>query len=684
MELPENKEKIFKINRVFARSKEAPVYFAAKVVRQTKVAAYLYGHGTVETKKIGACCICGRALTNAVSIALGIGPECGGHHHNWNLIGGYSIENIEKITKVTRAIVVDGWFPKSIIQDILDTEEVVVIPEKHPMLVSAEEVKKGTPVKKASVQASIIKIEFDFDMNLINKIKAIPGRRFVTEGPRCKYWTCPLNIDSIQTLQELGFECDTKIKEFKEATVVDVAALKKIKIPGIQKTLFPYQNIGVSFIETKNGRCLIADDPGLGKTAQSLGWLQLHPEKRPAVIVVPASLKLNWERECQIWMKNPKVQILSGKTPGKITGEILIINYDIVKAWVKSFKDIKMQVLILDEAHKVKNPTAQRTKAVKSLAKIAPHIIALTGTPIENRPMELYNTIWMIDPTICGTKKAFGKTYCGGYFNGFGWDFNGSSNVQELHAKLTSTIMIRRKKADVLKDLPAKVRGFIPMEIGNRSVYARAEADFIGWVKKEKGLKAAEKAQNAEALVKIAALKQIAAEGKMVNTVEWIKDHLETTSKLVVFAVHKKAIELLMGELKEFNPVKIDGSVTQEGRQGAVDTFQNDPGCRVFIGNIQAAGIGLTLTAASSLAFVEIGWSPGEMDQAEDRIHRIGQLASSVNIYYLLSQGTIEETIARLIDSKRKIVDAVMDGIETTTQNLLGELMDAYSTAEAK
>jgi SNF2 family DNA or RNA helicase len=236
--------------------------------------------------------------------------------------------------------------------------------------------------------------------------------------------------------------------------------------------------------------------------------------------------------------------------------------------------------------------------------------------------------------------------------------------------------MIRRKKADVLKDLPTKVRSFVPMEIDNLKKYKVVEADFIEWVKREKGLAAAEKAENAEALAKISALKQLAAEGKMKQAIDWIKDHLDTNGKLVVFAVHKKTIDRLMNELADYNPVKVDGSVSQENRQLAVDTFQNDPRCRVFIGNINAAGVGLTLTAASSVAFAEVAWSPGEHDQAEDRIHRIGQTADSVNAYYLLAGGTIEETMARLIDSKRKVLDQVLDGIETNSKNLLGELIE--------
>ncbi len=686
MELPTNETLIFKINQTFARSKNAPVYFAAKVLIQTTKAAYLYGHGTLETRRFGVCCVCGRTLTHPVSIVLGVGPECGSHFHDWDLIGGYSEENAEAITKaVQENMKVDGWFPKSIIKETMESEKQIQIPTGHPMLKKPEkkeQIKKASPVTYQDNNRQGIKIEFPFDPETLNKVKLIPGRRFHNEGYNAKYWTVPLSVDAVEQLQELGFQMDQALIEYLEKSKIHVDDMPEIDIPGLGMELFPYQKKGVAFIEAKDGRALVGDEQGLGKTAQALAWLQLHPEKRPVVIVVPASLKLNWEREAGMWMTDPKVQILSGKkanTP--IVGEIIIINYDIVAAWVKVLKAIKPQVLILDEGQKIKNRGAQRSKAVMALGKSTPCQLVLSGTPIENRPAEIYNAVRMLDPAVVGTWTAFGKRYCNGHHNGFGWDFNGASNVAELHEKLTNTIMIRRKKADVLKDLPAKVRSFVPMEIDNLKKYKVVEADFIGWVKREKGLAAAEKAGNAEALAKISALKQLAAEGKMTQAIDWVKEHLDTNGKLVVFAVHKKTIDRLMNELADYSPVKVDGSVGQDNRQIAVDTFQNDPRCRVFVGNINAAGVGITLTAASSVAFAEVGWTPGEMSQAEDRIHRIGQTADSVNAYYLLAVGTIEETMAKLIDTKRKVLDQVLDGIETDSKNLLGELMEQYSKA---
>ena len=525
-----------------------------------------------------------------------------------------------------------------------------------------------------------IKITFplnsEFKSNLTN-VKTLPGRIYHgDENP--KYWTCPLSVDAIEALQFWEFKIDPALKEFLQKSKVSVDDVQAdIEIPGLGMELFPFQKKGVAFIEAKNGRCLIADSMGLGKTAQALAWLQLHPENRPAIVVVPASLKLNWEREAKMWMEDPKVQILSGRKPNTpIIGEIVIINYDILASWIGKLQEIKPMVLVVDEIHFVKSNSAKRTKAIKVLGKNIPHIIGLSGTPIVNRPVEAFNALKLIDPTITPDFWHFVHRYCGAKHNRYGWDFSGASNTQELHDKLTSTIMLRRKKEDVLTDLPDKLYSVINLEITNRREYTKAETNFIAWVKETRGKDAAKKASNAEAFAQIEALKQLTIAGKMKQAVEWVKDFLDIDGKLVVFATHKATIDTLMQEFKGI-AVKIDGSVSGQARQDAVDRFQNDDTIKLFVGNIKAAGVGITLTAASNVAFLELPWGSAELDQASDRCHRIGQ-KDTVNVYYLLGANTIEETISALIDSKRKVLDAVLDGKETDESSLLSELLKAY------
>ena len=679
------KTQLYQIKPGFARHNQLPTYFAGVALKETARAVYLYGKGTTETRRMGQCYVCGRKLTHPVSVELGIGPECGKHYWDWDLVGGYSKENLARLTQVIRDHVhIDAWVPKSTIVSAEEAQESVTVPTDHPMLQPPKptaSAKKASQITFQQSGALGIKIEFPFDREMVEAVKTIPGRRFNGDA-RPKYWTAPLSVEAVEKLQALGFDMDDSLLQYLKKSQINVQDMSTdVEVPGLRGKLFPFQQQGVAFLEARDGRALIADEMGLGKTVQALAWLQRHPGKRPAIIVVPASLKLNWEREANRWMTDPKTQVLQGTNPSTpIIGELLIINYDILPHWVEALKAAKPQVVIMDEAHYIKSNKTKRTKAVRTLAKGVPHVIALTGTPIVNRPVEMLNPLRLIDRTVVPDPWAYLKRYCGAKHNGFGWDFNGATNTEELHQKLSNTVMIRRKKADVLKELPDKVRSFIPMELSNAKVYRNAETNFINFVREQKGAAAAAKASNAAALAEIEGLKQIAVQGKLDRCVEWIRDFIEVDGKLVVFAVHRFVIDRLM---EEFGPaaVRVDGSVTGPARDHAVRDFQSEPGIRLFVGNIKAAGVGLTLTASSNVAFLELPWTPGDLTQAEDRVHRIGQ-KDSVNIHYLLADGTIEEDIARLIDRKRRVLDKVLDGEETNQDSLLSELMNQYETPE--
>ena len=442
----------------------------------------------------------------------------------------------------------------------------------------------------------------------------------------------------------------------------------------IKVELYDFQKKGLGFLIQKNGNGLIADDMGLGKTIQAISYLAENPDKRPALIVVPASLKINWFREIEKFMKNrPSVEVLSGTRTHKLSSEIIIINYDIIKHWEKVLVGYNFKVMILDEAHKIKNVKAQRSKAVKRISKNIPHRIALTGTPIMNRPIELYNILDYITP---GTFKfwGFAQRYCGARQGRWGWDFSGATNKKELHEKINNIFMIRRRKDDVLKQLPSKQKTVIPFILENIKDYEFAEAEFIEWLRNRKGNKVADKAQNAEALVKIEYLKQLSVKGKIKQSINWIKDFLESDEKLVVFATHTETLDILQKEFPQC--VRIDGSTSTKGRDEAVQKFQNDKNCNIIIGNINAMGVGLTLTASSSVLFLEFPWTPADLQQAEDRVHRIGQESESVNIYYAVGCNTIDEKIIKLLEEKQETINAIIDGKTTKAQSLLGALLN--------
>ncbi len=329
----------------------------------------------------------------------------------------------------------------------------------------------------------------------------------------------------------------------------------------------------------------------------------------------------------------------------------------------------------MDEVHFIKNPKAKRTKACKKLAKACEQVIGLSGTPIVNKPVEFFNALNLIEPSIFNSWWGYVHKYCGAKRNRFGLDTSGSSNTEELNT-LVSTIMIRRLKKNVLTELPDKIRTVMPLELDNKSQYEYAQDDFINYLKEKKGGAAVKKAKNAETLVRLEALKQLVVKGKMKAIKRWIQDYLEGNDKLVVFCVHLNVITWLKDQFQDIY-VEVTGNVTGKDRDKAVEDFQNDPSKRLFLGN-KAAGVGLTLTAANATCTIELPWSPGDCDQQEDRVHRIGQEADSVSAFYLVGKNTIEEDIMQLLDKKRKVLDAVLDGKVTEETSLLTELVKKY------
>lgn len=536
-------------------------------------------------------------------------------------------------------------------------------------------------------------ILFSFNQEDLNIVRSIPGRKFVipaksTKGK--KYWTAPLTHTTIKILSQNGWGFHEQMKQYLNKVYSN--AEKRIEkneqlVHNLPKELYPFQKQGVERLLALNGRALLADEMGLGKTIQSLMWLKLNPEKVPAIIICPASLKYNWEIECKKWLKTDSISVLSGTTPRNFKSDIVIINYDIVHHWLWHFKTLPYQTIILDECHYIKNDKAKRTKAIKTLTKGVKHVIAISGTAIVNKPIEVYNVINILNPRLFPSRWNFAHKYCNAKHTGFGWDFNGASNIEELHNILKNNLMIRRKKQDVLKDLPEKIYTQIPLEIDNRKKYTEMEQDFIDYIEKQMGeelsktekqlqkelgyvnvalniediiKKKVESISKAEMLVKVGFLQRKATKGILKIVKEWIYDFLENQDKLVIFAVHSEFINNLLEEFKDI-AVKIDGSTPINKRQEIVNEFQTNKKIKLFIGNIKAAGVGLTLTASSNVAFLEYPWAPGDLVQAEDRCHRIGQ-KNSVNIFHFVAKNTIIEDILEILRKKSKVVNALLDG----------------------
>ena len=470
------------------------------------------------------------------------------------------------------------------------------------------------------------------------------------------------------------------------------------------KGLFYYQEEAVKYIEKKKGRVLLADEPGLGKTIMALAWLSMHPEARPVIIVCPAVVKINWRREANKWIKGESVALLTGRTPDpKVIKDkkIIIVNYDILanfkkvrvpggtrkwrdkwqmagNSWVQELLKIKPKAIVVDEVHKIKDNSRQQTKAVTTLVKKSKvkHLIMMTGTPILNNPVEIYNTLKLLNPKVVPPFEWYAQRYCKPKRTCWGWEYTGGSNTKELNNKLKSLFMLRRKKKKVL-DLPDKCISHIKIPISNREDYTKAEDQFFNFVKDYYGSGAVRKAAKGGTLVKITYLRQLVANGKIDSGIEWIRDFLETTNeKLVVFAIHRNVVDNIVNAFPEIS-VSITGSTSMKNRDEAVQRFQNDDTVKLFVGNIKAAGVGLTLTASRTVAFLELPWTPSELEQAMDRTHRVGQ-NKEVHVNYLIAENTIEGKLLTVINKKAKIINAVVDGEKVTNKSIFKELLHLY------
>jgi SWI/SNF-related matrix-associated actin-dependent regulator of chromatin subfamily A-like protein 1 len=371
----------------------------------------------------------------------------------------------------------------------------------------------------------------------------------------------------------------------------------------------------------------------------------------------------------------------------------VIINYDILRKHEATIKETEWCVLISDEAHYLKNPKAQRTKVVfgeraterekKNGAADVPGIIArkrilLSGTPIANKPVELYPLISYLDPITWGNFFKFAIRYCSAHQNGHGWDFSGASNLDELQDKLRSSIMVRRLKKDVLTELPPKRRQVIEFPAtGDLARVAKAEKHaYEGVDELEAAVELAAASDDPSAyetavqkLAKgqravfegLSTLRLETARAKIPLCVDHLREAVEESGKVVCFAHHKEVVRAIAEEFG-VEAVQLVGDTPMIERQAAVDRFQKDPGCKLFIGSIMAAGVGITLTAASHVVFCELDWVPGNVSQAEDRCHRIGQ-RESVLVQHLVLEGSLDATMARRIISKQEIIDRALDNV---------------------
>ena len=422
-------------------------------------------------------------------------------------------------------------------------------------------------------------------------------------------------------------------------------------------------------------RFILADDMGLGKTTSTI-IAALETGAKKVLIVCPASLKINWEREIKNYTDRPSY-ICEGKN-FSTNEDFIIINYDILKNFHDT-KDIKnspilnagFDLIILDEAHMISNPQAQRTKIVNSFCKNAKYLWLLTGTPLTSRPMNYYNLLNLIESPVAANWMAYAIRYCAGYqFNVKGrkiWNVTGASNLEELRDR-TSRQLLRRLKTDVL-DLPEKIITPVYLRLKSR-MYEGLMGEYYDWYNTKKE----ESSSLTIQFSKLMKVRQVIAEEKIATTIELAENIVEQGKKVVILTNFTDSLKKIHEHFGK-QSVYLDGSCSKIQRQHAVDEFQENDKIKVFVGNLKAAGVGITLTAGEAVIMNDLSFVPADHAQGEDRCYRYGQ-KNSVSIYYPIFENTIEGVIYDILAKKKQIFETVMgDNMGDNSADVVGEIM---------
>lgn len=539
-------------------------------------------------------------------------------------------------------------------------------------------------------------LSFKYKPSIVDRVRQIPGRRF--DGAK-KVWIVPARsrvdlermIYQIRQFENINWVNGTEKKE--EDIAYDIPELPDLTVPhNLKIQPYPYQLKGIARgLQLK--RFMNCDEPGLGKTLQSIATINLA-DAFPCLVVCPSSLKINWLRE---WEKftDKKAMILTDKVRDTWTfffqtgmHQVFIVNYESLKKYfvqrIKkaegwTLRDVEFRnsinlfkSVIIDESHRCKSASTQQAKFCKGICTGKEWVIELTGTPVVNRPKDLIPQLAILDRmNDFGGYKPFVDRYCSGQRE--------ASNLRELNFNLWKYCMFRREKSLVLTDLPDKIRQVNTCEITNRKEYMDAERDLIMYLQKYKDAdddKIA-KAMRGEVMVRINILRQISARGKVRDVIEFVKDFRENGKKIILFC----SLHEVVDQLKRYFPtaVSVTGRDSQDEKQRAVDAFQNSPKADIIICSIKAAGVGLTLTASSNVAFVEFPWTYADCCQCEDRAHRIGQ-KDSVTCYYFLGRRTIDEKVYRIIQEKKNIANAVTGSTEDIEENIVDMVSRIFDT----
>lgn len=540
------------------------------------------------------------------------------------------------------------------------------------------------PTDTVLISGTTVELHFAFDPVKVRAVKRIPG---ITWNKKTSGWVAPLSslAECAEWADQFGIpvneETRTQIDAITEARTKLIERSRdtdaEIDVAGLP--LLPYQRAGVRYASEAR-RCFIADDMGLGKTLQAIATVEYVQDSYPAVVVCPPTLVLNWKNEYNKWLPDRKVVTVKNRSEFPDgTYDVVVVGYSNINAWANKLQ--KHRTYIFDESHYCKSPDAQRTKAAIKMAKSAPKdgiVLCLTGTPVTNRPAEYAPQLDILGKLgEFGGKWGFYRRYCAAFRDRFGqWNILGNSNLDELNDRLRGACYIRRTKDQVLSELPPVRHNTLIVEGTDAGLkeYRKAEADIINYlmdrareIAEELGLspnseavKAKMRAERNEHLVRIGVLRKLAAKAKMPAVIEWIESRIEEGHKVVVAAHHREIVDELA---QKYGNLKIQGGMNVEDVEENKKVFQEKSVAEspVIVLSVQAAKTGHTLTASQNVLFVELPWTPSDVDQTYSRCHRLGQMGS-VTATYLLCSGTIDEKIYGVIEAKRSVVDAATEG----------------------
>ncbi|KAK4725828.1 hypothetical protein R3W88_030745 [Solanum pinnatisectum] len=541
-----------------------------------------------------------------------------------------------------------------------------------------------------------IAAKFSYDQILVEACRKIPKASWSAKE---RLWMFPLSSLSVaeKVLHEIsGSNLELEnLDPLVQRAIAAASVMPDLRdryefIPNsIESKLLPFQREGVRFALQHGGRILLADEMGLGKTLQAIAVVSCVRESWPVLVLAPSALRLHWASMIQQWMNIPSSEILvvlsqcSGSNKGgfkivpsntkrsiHLDGVFNIVSYDTVPKLQDLLMASTFKVVIADESHFLKNAQAKRTSASLPLLQKAQYVILLSGTPALSRPIELFKQLEALHPTVYKNVHEYGNRYCKGGIFGV---YQGASNHEELHSLIKATVMIRRLKKDVLSELPQKRRQQVFLNLGEKEIrqvnVLFRELEVIKG--KGKSAQSEEEANSLKFAEKslISKIYIASAEAKIPAVLDYLGTMVEANCKFLIFAHHQSMIDSIHEYLlkNKVGCIRIDGSTPSALRQDLVTDFQEKETIKAAVLSIRAGGVGLTLTAASTVIFAELSWTPGDLIQAEDRAHRIGQV-SSVNVCYLLANDTVDDIIWDVVQSKLDNLGQMLDGQEKSLE----------------